>query len=546
MSKKIYNLTYEHVKKNGSYLLFNKISDKQLAEENIVPLHIKMMESNQIPHLLPLSIEEMDFYVHLYYNTTSKRTLKSFLENKHLSSHDFYQMFIQVVSTLEQSKLYMLNEHQYVLHEDFVYLGKEVRDLYLTYVPLHSVEKEKDTMDELKDLVLKVAKKTESLQGSEMKNITNYISNPSFSLSGLKELLIELQRLRPAPGMQYSTDPYAQPNQPMTDQGMQQQHPYPTQNQANGQAQSQPSSGSQGEKKEKKQKKSATGGILRKVPPLTQRHKVYVFAGGGLALALMWKLFEMVPTSGILITSSIFTFIIAAGIVYFTFFHSKLLEKDTQASSEVAVTKESRQAQPQSHGNAVYRPSPQVHQVSAEPAQHNHQAQKLPTFQEEATPSEPVVPTQSGPPLEELQSKPVFQEAEPKPEPDYMLDTSLLSENDDTVFLGEEEEEQQEEEKPNPYLEVDRNGEIETIEIHSSHFSIGRNPSAVDYLEDSVGVSRIHIEFVKIEDQYGVKDLGSKNGTKINDATLVPYKIYSLDANDILTVGKIEYRFIWE
>ncbi|MDY0395126.1 FHA domain-containing protein [Virgibacillus halophilus] len=50
-------------------------------------------------------------------------------------------------------------------------------------------------------------------------------------------------------------------------------------------------------------------------------------------------------------------------------------------------------------------------------------------------------------------------------------------------------------------------------ELEADNIIIGRSPKAAQLIDTGVGVSRSHVELVKLSDTYGVKDLGSKNGT---------------------------------
>lgn len=112
-----------------TYVFFER-QGTQLTEDLLVPLQLKMMQSNQIPNLLPLSVEEMDFKLRLFYDITSKRNLSDYIKSRPLSAHEFYQLFLNIIATMEQSKLYMLNEHHYILQESFIYIGKEPHELF--------------------------------------------------------------------------------------------------------------------------------------------------------------------------------------------------------------------------------------------------------------------------------------------------------------------------------------------------------------------------------------------------------------------------------
>ncbi|WP_280772021.1 DUF6382 domain-containing protein [Salipaludibacillus daqingensis] len=516
MSLRVYDLTYDFHQKNGHYLLFHEKQEKQVTEEDIVPLQLKMMQSNQIPNLLPLSIEEIDFNVRLFYNVTSKKDLATFLQKDSLSSHEFYQLFINIVTTLEQSKLYMLNEHHYILKEEFIFVGKGTEDLYLTFLPFKHVDKEKDSLAELKDLLTSVLKKVENMQSSEKKGITNYIDNSSFSFTGLKDLLMELQSLRPDvtyAGAQGEVE-RDQQGLPLSQNG---QPSYPQQEQASSQ---------EATKSDKKKEKKSIAKVVTKIPALTQRMKVYILVGALLLIALIWKGYETVPAESLLYTSYLLTVLIGGATVYLLFFHTKVREEKL-AQLEAAPTVEQKQSQPY--------PAQQVQQEES----FSRPAPAPSSFSYGQAQQAPPAPESKGNMYTHADEMEVD-------DPSMAMDTSLLSDEDDTVLLGDDEDETGSANRPDPSLIVERDGEEERIVISDSHFIIGRNPDSANYVEDTRGVSRVHAEFIRIDDSYGVKDLGSKNGTKVNEDSLVPYKLYSLVEGDVVSIGKVDYTFKWE
>ncbi|WP_136603837.1 DUF6382 domain-containing protein [Paenibacillus dokdonensis] len=93
-----------------------------------------------------------------------------------------------------------------------------------------------------------------------------------------------------------------------------------------------------------------------------------------------------------------------------------------------------------------------------------------------------------------------------------------------------------------------REGEGETraerIELRQQHFVIGRSEEVAQYVENSVGASRAHVELSRTEDGgYQIKDLGSKNGTRLLGEMLVPYKEYPLHDGDHFIIVKGAYTF---
>lgn len=53
------------------------------------------------------------------------------------------------------------------------------------------------------------------------------------------------------------------------------------------------------------------------------------------------------------------------------------------------------------------------------------------------------------------------------------------------------------------------------------------------------GVSRRHAEFILIEGQLHVRDLGSTNGTRLNGQLLQPHRAYRLREGDLLQCGNL-------
>jgi len=130
------------------------------------------------------------------------------------------------------------------------------------------------------------------------------------------------------------------------------------------------------------------------------------------------------------------------------------------------------------------------------------------------------------------------------------MDTTLLGNNtDDTVLLEDDVNfpDNQAQNNLMPILLREREDrQSDTIKIDGSHFLIGRHAESVNYTEYALGVSRIHAEIIRIDpSNYGIKDLGSKNGSKLNGNTMVPYKMYALQEDDEIVLGKATYTFTW-
>ena len=89
------------------------------------------------------------------------------------------------------------------------------------------------------------------------------------------------------------------------------------------------------------------------------------------------------------------------------------------------------------------------------------------------------------------------------------------------------------------YLNGDDAGK--SVDLTPSGLTIGRETD--NHLQLPVGgVSRYHARIEFVEGAYMLRDLGSTNGTKLNNMLL--QKIEPLKANDIITIGEQQLRVV--
>jgi len=78
-----------------------------------------------------------------------------------------------------------------------------------------------------------------------------------------------------------------------------------------------------------------------------------------------------------------------------------------------------------------------------------------------------------------------------------------------------------------------------SFDLKKKIYTCGRNDDSDIVLNDT-SISTNHCEFMKSDDNYIVRDLGSTNGTKVNNLLI---KEYVLKDNDIIQIGSIELLF---
>lgn len=505
----IYGLHYDYSNHNGQSIVFTEQNGKSVNSGDLNEVQLKMIQSNSIPHLLSLSVENMDLKTKLFYDLTSKSKLTSYFQKKNATMNDYYQVFLSIISTLESCSSYMLDQKKFILKQEFIYIGKNPGDIYIAYLPVKKLDKETNVTEDMKKLLTDVAGEVEGLQGNEFKSILNYIKNDGFSVGGLKKLLLELISLRSNVNSSqvsgFSNEAGINENGVHSSSNT----PHPSSNNGTKVTTSQ---------NEQSQVTPTQFKTKKKLPKLTSREKVYIFSGTLLALALVWKLYDSVTTQAMLgVSSGLSIIIVVAVVTYIKWWRPGVQPIETEVPVQVKEQKgNSKQAQPETQ----------------QPQSKPYSQQAAVSFQHQTHSQQPAYASQ------QLAAA-------------TAMDTTLLTNpSDDTVLLEDEANLSTTSTAPSNVTAIlsktSPDGQEETISLNRNNFLIGRNADAVSYAEEATGVSRLHAEIIQIDsNSYGIKDLGSKNGSKLNGNTMVPYKVYALQEDDEIMLGKATYIFKW-
>lgn len=92
-----------------------------------------------------------------------------------------------------------------------------------------------------------------------------------------------------------------------------------------------------------------------------------------------------------------------------------------------------------------------------------------------------------------------------------------------------------------PSLQHAASGEV--VSLVAFPFLIGRDEQSAHLFLRFSDISRSHAEIDELDGDFWLKDLGSRNGTMLNQQRLIPYRPYPLQAGDLVAFQSMEYYF---
>lgn len=191
MEQYIYGLHYDYVEQDDCFIVFKKAEGVLLADD-LTTLQVHVLQSNKIPHILALEKHELNDEITLLYRYSDLQMLSNVLQTMTFKMTDYYQLLLNVLTVMEQSELYMLDEQCFLLHEHFIAVNRHIDDLYLCYLPVKAVARHVSLPTLLEQFVLSLLPYVEGIQESGLKSIINAIRHPEMSVKTVKSCVISL------------------------------------------------------------------------------------------------------------------------------------------------------------------------------------------------------------------------------------------------------------------------------------------------------------------------------------------------------------------
>lgn len=533
--KELYGLRYDFVRKNDIFLkvMSGRVS---LLEQDLTNTAAKMLEYNQITGLLDVLIEKVDLEAALLYKITGKRMLSQVLKMHRLQARSFFQLLVRLGSIIDEGRSYLLSEERFVLHQDFIFVGDDLEDIHLLYLPIASIDHGLLPQEQWRDLILELLEYVDDMQVEQLRVLLSELKRSDWTLSSALKSWIQRLTGLDSHSMKLAMEPdISESEGPLWDHNSSKS--FSERNESVDGPEQEPVIHMEADRfetldtEEEMHQELGHGYIedlLRKKPAAPKdemktgakdqsrpqrRDKAMKIAILCMLLLASVSLLVPAPEARYVFLLALFCCIGTAGFYYW---RASTKEKRGEIDWDAALEAEEEDgARPNKRDKDIYEKD--MDSASDDQAR---EKELPPASQQGAIIHHQMHPIQSA------------RSAPPSA-------TTVLNRMEGTTVLNAKPSASNQ----NAVLERIDGGRKERIPIRLDSFSIGRERSAVDWHLDAIGISRLHCEIVKDEEGYAFKDLGSKNGSFINGELLVPYKAYRLQSQDQVRMADVELIF---
>lgn len=484
-------------------------SDKKevFTNKDIDEIDFKMLSHNNIKNTIPVNFVNENNEISVVYDTKDYVTLADRNEFEPLTNKDFSQIILEIINTLDNAKTHMLTKEKYILDESRIYVGKNISDVNLVYLPVKYDDTSVTTEDDLKELIFNLVVKVKDISTQNFMRVTQFIKHPNFSMNNLKKLIMEIN---------FSSENNTE---------------------------------SLSSNFGKKSQGNFTTKEVKEMPEPSRKEKLYSILIAVVLLAIIWSQMPL-GSSTLLGVAFLLSVAVIAGIyVYWKKWRPGV--EPIIVNKKVKVKKTQEIPEP----NVDYQ---KVEKIKAMDYQTFISTKEIIVDSPE---DETMTETDFNTSVDdkEVINTPVTTEKQQTEVGELSSDGVEIDEDeiesftisDQTTLLDDEDLKHnvklEDHDSKYKLIALDESFDKGTvIPISGISFKIGRERSLVNYVVKDQTVSREHVEFLKEDEIYKVRDIGSVNGTKINGEIMMPFKNYALNSEDMVKIGDLEFKYTIE
>ncbi len=491
-----------------------------VSREELNETQLQMLKSCDIPGLLPLETEECDGLLSLRYSLSGTRMLSEAMRTSNWSMTDMMGALCRLAEALEECRLYLLDADRIRLHDEFIFVGEDWQDLRFTYIPIDMPTLHR--ADDLERLIIRWMMKVKELDGQVMQNVLRLVAAAGFTPIVLSRyarqyLAGSVSGVKLIPSNPPATPLSAMPAEP-AQATAKPSRSWDILRPASGDLHS--ISEMLGDVPEAR----GNGSHAREIAQTNSnsdddsininRWRIVVVCIGFFLVAIVWRFIYLnEPSEQRILFCLCLTLVAGAGVLFLWNGKPHWSKKGYRTDVYNNAQRYERVINPERdcEGNDSDR----------------WQFPRFPmSFSPQSTETPAVVSYLHSPEVDHKHNA--------------VAETSWISApNDQTALLDHNQNPRVED----YYLVWETKDAGERISLLGNSLVIGRSIEVAQHVDETMGISRAHAELVRVAEHWKVKDLGSRNGSRLNDKPMAPYELYVLHTGDCLTLANSQYRF---
>lgn len=495
----ISNVTFSNeTRDNRSYLVGT-------LDSNITPVEflLRMVTSNEFERLIPMNKRQKNENIQLCYDITSRISLKDMISRHKISQKNFIQVISDAIRAYDEIAEYQLTSKGIVLDTQYIYVKPDTFDAVFLYMPLYT----EDTGDlELRNFIKEMLSSScvEWDSADFVPKMFDVLNGEKYSREEVKKLL-----LQKPPRVE---SPRPQPVQEVVHQARPQQPETPKETPKDIKVEVPKDKKNKNDKKKAaKEKPESKGKSPRDIFLLCQAAVIILVS---LVISMGW----LKTASGAINMQVLASMVIVLAAGEFILYREIFVNHKDKKPKQKKAGKTSKPGK----GRNIDIPG----------------AERKPSKQAQPTPKPEIESVREIPVPNPVQPKPAAWTA-PEPKPvvpfdvydDMMENTVVMDESSESIHIA--------------YLEYCKDGQWNKVSLDKESILLGRLRGQVDFVVDSVKVSKLHAEIIQRNGSYFIKDLNSKNGTYINGSSqrITSGELYELVNDDRIRIADIEFVF---
>ena len=489
---------------------------------NTASYQVRMLTGNVIPSILKCRIQGLDGNLLFYYDITSRQSLASFYEQRKFHSKDLHMLFGGFIRVMEEMAEFLMNTDQLLLCPEYIFLDIEKREVKFCCLPdyHHPIQEQ---FRELTEYLLPRLDHEDPLAVSMGYGVYRKAMETGFQLEHIKEAIYQN---REATGKNDNKESAQKQEQKLTGNNLDGADNFGEEIQKKTDV-SQLLKTDMEDKTSKRKDKKKEESVSPKSANEWTAALLCVSTAAVMIIFLILRYLGYLP--GIPAEAIFGGAIILLALAAFLSWTAEKKKQKKQTSAEwrqkvqreLADTNESDDKKKQAERNSENLYEADISQ------------RKMSEWEEGKYRSPEWTGETGGNRLENLQN--VYRETAQQNE---NYETEKTENYGETVVLSAGQTE-------GPASLVSREpGELATIYLDRDLMVIGKMENAADAVISLPTVSRIHAKIRKVDEEYYLSDLNSRNGTSVNGRLLKTGEEYKLQDEDQVEFAQARYIFL--